>query len=517
LLLEPGQSHNFGQYASDPQGDPLRFSLVDPVPQGYSINRYTGVVSTSLDAVEGNLTIRASDKQFSADHTCSIYFQSQVNTAPYWNAGAEDPRVVFPGQPFSFDLIATDDNGDLITFTTISASPELTLTPWIQTGNTRRITVSGIAGTSGSYSLTIRCTDSGGLYDTATCAVTVQSAQTGSFTHGDLVSITGAGFGATMPTFGFAGGADGPLEVTAVGATPVDGSGWNWDRFDRIPTVGTDATRGKALLFTLSGSGSGNYEACSEYTFSSGGIPLGGRLYMTYWIRADWTNAGGGQFKLYRVCGDSDISDTNTNIVVNCLNASENHTMQENPGGGGNAWGFYGGNGEGAFTSTGQWQRIELFIITNTVQGTRNGQVLQRVFKGASVPTPLPFIYTDWGPPRVDYDIRSQALNYAFATRYKSIIWQNHVDASAGYSNAVVGNDDHYVGMNSFSRVELWNSPTPTSATLREIQKPTSWADSSVTVRLNKGGSFTTGTAYLVVLGDSVTDTVLGYRQITLV
>ena len=52
----------------------------------------------------------------------------------------------------------------------------------------------------------------------------------------------------------------------------------------------------------------------------------------------------------------------------------------------------------------------------------------------------------------------------------------------------------------TFARVELWNDPNPANALHRESQRVTSWADTSISGKLNQG-SMSAGTAYLVVLG----------------
>ncbi len=50
------------------------------------------------------------------------------------------------------------------------------------------------------------------------------------------------------------------------------------------------------------------------------------------------------------------------------------------------------------------------------------------------------------------------------------------------------------------ARVEIGNAPTWTDSTVREIQIPTSWSSSSISVKLNKGAFQTGSTAYLFVV-----------------
>lgn len=70
------------------------------------------------------------------------------------------------------------------------------------------------------------------------------------------------------------------------------------------------------------------------------------------------------------------------------------------------------------------------------------------------------------------------------------------------------GYDDVFVD-HTQGRVELGNSATWSSSTIREIQVPTSWLNGSVTVTLNRGG-FGSGTYYLFVV-DGAGDTSNGF------
>lgn len=71
LTLGQNASYNFAPYASDPQGDTLRF-YVDPLIPGYSIDRVTGVLQLANDAASATVRLKVTDRQFSAYHTCSI-------------------------------------------------------------------------------------------------------------------------------------------------------------------------------------------------------------------------------------------------------------------------------------------------------------------------------------------------------------------------------------------------------------------------------------------------------------
>lgn len=360
----------------------------------------------------------------------------------------------------------------------------------------------GLVGMSGSRCFGCATDDGGGGGD--------------SFAHGDSVTITGSGFGSTMPTFKFAGGAAGQLETTAVSSTPSNNGNpvdapatqagtFSWQRFstgpaDRVQVV-NDGARGKSLGRTQSSSGT--YTMASEYKFNSS-IPEGGKAYVTYWIKASLVGSGGSaQYKLWRMMGQSNVSDTDTNLVGHFLAGSSN--IHENPGNGTSGLLFYGDSSDGYFNPNGNWMRLELKFIPGT-QGNRDGKVLVRAFRGTSVPGAMSF--SNGG-----VDQRTASLSYPNAQRYTAFMWERWV--GNGYTSVTWGEDDHFAQEGSFRRVELWNTNTPSTATIREIQEPTSWSSTSITIRLNKGG-LSAGTYYLVVLDDSETDTVLASKQITI-
>lgn len=339
----------------------------------------------------------------------------------------------------------------------------------------------------------------------------------GELAHGDSVTITGSGFG-TMPTFYFAGGANGALETTSLASTPNEGhnqegdaasAGMNWTRYSSpYATVATDATRGKVLYMD-------DYTA-QEYKFPST-IPLGGKFMVKYYALYDSSNDGPGsgpggtdpQIKFMRIqAGTTAIEDTAHNMVFTYLVAS---TPPE--------WMFYVNSAGGAGSSThylidelgdesrfpainGIWSRVEKKITAPTSQGASNGRMLYRAIRAGAASAGNYASFTDInGNPD--------------SARYSAITWQNW--SGNGMRREALGFrlDDQYVSLGTFKCVELWNSTTPANATLREIQEPTTWSDTSITVRLNKGG-LSAGTYYLVVLDDAESDIVLASKEITI-
>lgn len=306
-----------------------------------------------------------------------------------------------------------------------------------------------------------------------------------------------------MPAFAFTGGNAGPLETTTVGSTPTGVSafatGWCWDRFNINSIVGkafNDSTRGKVIRISDAGTG----EATHEYTFPST-IGVSSKLMVKYYGRYSVTGSiAGRQIKAVRICaGTSDIIDSNHNYLYTQRDGEEHIYVNSSGTADQDVWDF---GSESDFID-GTWKRFEHKIVTGT-QGNRDGQTYFRRNLNGS--------YLSDTATSTGRDIQSQVYTYPTTDRYGSCMWQQWW--GNGYSNGDFAIDDHYISMGTFKCVELWNSLTPASATIREIQEPTSWSSTSVTVRLNKGG-VAPGSYYLVVLDDTVTDTVLASRAIT--
>ena len=83
--------------------------------------------------------------------------------------------------------------------------------------------------------------------------------------------------------------------------------------------------------------------------------------------------------------------------------------------------------------------------------------------------------------------------------------------SDAAVSNMYAYYSDVYVDT-SWARVEIGNAPTYSACTLREIQLPIAWSNTSVSVRVNQG-SFTTGqAAYVYVIDANGVVNSNGYR-----
>ncbi len=161
----PGMPVSFTAFANDPDGDQCTFSLVSP-PPGATMTAQGNFswtpTWTQLGAV--TITVRATDPGGLFDtKSCIINVN---NTAPQLQPLMD--KTAHPGMPVSFTAFANDPDGDSVTFSLASGPPGATMnggnfmwTPtWSQLG---------------AFTISVRATDPGGLFDTKSCIITVQN------------------------------------------------------------------------------------------------------------------------------------------------------------------------------------------------------------------------------------------------------------------------------------------------------------------------------------------------------
>ena len=356
--------------------------------------------------------------------------------------------------------------------------------------------------------------------------------------HGDIVPLTGANFGASMPTMMFAGGLGGELESTAVGANPnfgnnrQDGHGtpgtFNWDRFSQTGVIRNDATRGKVIGLTNVS------EAAHEALFPAP-VGFGALIYFRYLARY-LTSVGSGtpdpQVKFSRLCcGSSNVSDTPNGFIYQHYNTANNgnlaeqgtpnpndHTVdQSNP----NHETWYFGSNPNLEKLDGVWRVSERVVITNSSQGAYDGYYYTRCISANSAPGFQDNASAPISPPQPDGDagnhrLQGQFRSYMTTDRYVSVIWQHF--SGNGMNPLDFSIDDHFVMIcpdpTKAIIVEFWYSLTPDSRGLSEIQLPVAWSDNSLSVKFNKGG-IPSGTTGFLVAHHVLSNTLLGSRQIT--
>ncbi len=157
--------------ATDSDGDPLTYSL-DAAPAGMTIDAVTGVIqwtpgSTQLGS--NAVTVRAADPGGLFDTQSYAIVVAAANRAP--TITTSPPVAGSENAPYSYDVDATDPDGDALTYSLDAAPAGMTIdavTGVIQwtPGSTQL----------GSNAVIVRVADPGGLFDTQSYAVVVAAA-----------------------------------------------------------------------------------------------------------------------------------------------------------------------------------------------------------------------------------------------------------------------------------------------------------------------------------------------------
>jgi hypothetical protein len=174
-----GQAYSFTPSASDPDGQPLTFSIVNR-PSWASFNTSTGRLSgTPASANVGTTTgivIRVSDGMTTTSLPSFNLEVTADNRAP--TISGTPPATAREGQAYSFTPSASDPDGDTLTFSIANKPAWATFST-----ATGALTGTPPAGSAGSYgSIVISVSDGKASASLAAFAITVQQTATGTAT-----------------------------------------------------------------------------------------------------------------------------------------------------------------------------------------------------------------------------------------------------------------------------------------------------------------------------------------------
>lgn len=296
---------------------------------------------------------------------------------------------------------------------------------------------------------------------------------TGGGGGGETFTITGIGFGSHGLDIEFLGGADGHLRTAPLG---VDSSFDSWSvdtTFNPDKVIVDNANRGHSWELDYTGeSGTLNGKVTFDYGAS---IPEGTDVVMGYWayIRTDETL---GQWKMLRVQAVNSVVDQGGEVVLFNWTAGSGKQLILRPDdslGGNDISGFgakYPGN-------DGTWTFIEL-ILKSSTEGVANGDIKQtRHIEGA--------VYEK--ADLTSYFPANSTMTYGESLRWRYFTFQNYMGNGFGSADDPlrVGMSDQYIQVGTTKRVFLTDNATFALSTWREIQKPLTWSDTTVTGTLN--------------------------------
>ncbi|MBB6091641.1 hypothetical protein HNQ60_000487 [Povalibacter uvarum] len=302
-------------------------------------------------------------------------------------------------------------------------------------------------------------------------APTVSQAS-GTFSNGNSVTITGSGFGtkstaAPLVYDNFEGGSNGSKVMTnnAVVGKWEDGAGHDQ------PVYTTELAYAGSKSVRLSARSNGAYNLSVN---QNGSFPV---IYMDWWVRVNQLSGVSRNWKPWRIYGNADTMTANAVIMCNGSGLSVINESAEA--------GFWW---EGGDFNNGQWQHYQVALRASSSGGAADGAVMQYI------------------------NGRLISNHTGVVTRRGSAHWDQirigHYWAMDGVaecganSGADLFLDNVYIDT-SWARVELGNANTYSGSTKREIQVPTAWSASSVTVNVSTGTFASGSTAYLYVVDSS--------------
>ena len=313
-------------------------------------------------------------------------------------------------------------------------------------------------------------------------AIPIISSTSGSLSHGSSVTIAGSGFGSKSQASpelwdNFEGGTN---NQNIVGNAPIVGPAWldNSVKAEGRPRYSNVSPRHSLSRL----SAHHDFMVPSNYNSSLEYIGSHSTVYFTFWWRYDrmgnpysrnvkpWIEYGSaGTFPMaYTGMGNPDNSD-----------GGIRNSVQDNPMP--SAQTIWGGTNIASIE--GEWVRFEVYLKQSS-PGQSDGT----------------FAYWTHRPYAANPSIRREGQDTTYMTRTAGNVWRKwHFGSYYSSALANVYTDEIYFDVTR-ARVEIGNAPTWAATTHREIQIPTTWTDTSLTVTLNQGSLNNFDNAYLYVV-----------------
>ena len=284
---------------------------------------------------------------------------------------------------------------------------------------------------------------------------------------------------------------------TIDGQNPSNTDGWIFDEGSgHNPEADTSYARSGGVSLYHDGSPADGYNAVLRYNYGSG-VGAGETVYITWWTRIDYTITVGeqNQWKMFRTNYMNDIQDQDTGdnnyttqmVMFNMMDDSSGE-WKNRPGPYIDSAGTDNWMNQCMTDADSTWYRHELILNTSDF-GTYNGDyTMRRYTPGSSVAEASETGMMTYNNPNIS------------PTTWQYFLWQNWI------GNGLSGDawtDDHYVQVGTQARVELCDASTWSARTECDIQEPTAWSDTSITLTVNSGGFSTSETAYVYVVNDS--------------
>lgn len=308
-------------------------------------------------------------------------------------------------------------------------------------------------------------------------AAPVASNLSGTASLGQVVTINGSGFGTKAsagPTLwdDFEGGTNGAV----IQNTGAKIGKWDSGAGSDVVVYSTAKPR--------TGTKSSYHDFIKNYNVSLAKNMPFSRLYMDFWIVADYLDIPSRNWKPWRLYGNND------SLQLDYVWLCDGQLMNRVQDSAGWSVGDWGGNRY----SNGTWMHVQL-VYQQSSPGTADG-VIRHYIDSAKSGLDSGAIVTQ---------MKSDQFNQIRIGHY----WdRGAVDNCKSNAGARIYVDDVYIDT-SWARVELGNASTYAASKHREIQVPTAWNDGAVSFKFNPG-TFTTGSTVYLYVTDANNNTSAG-------
>lgn len=287
------------------------------------------------------------------------------------------------------------------------------------------------------------------------------------------ITISGLSFGTGPSEVEFLGGASGNIESGTTGSN-FSCTDWNIDGDFNIPIYSTSQKHSGSKSLYCNPT-SENWNSILTYHLPTA-ITSSSRIFISAWYR--WNYTGEGQWKMLRLETSNTVVDGSNELVF--FDYPGELQVCVDP----DTVGYTGMYNVVPHDTLNSWFRMD-FIVTGGVSSgiVTVAKYIPDVSRATSTLNPYPTHRS------------GSAWNYA--------VFQNYAGTGGGYSGITAANiyiDDIYVSSGSFARVEIGNASTYSSCSHLEIQPPSSWSSTSITVKVNRGSFGTSDSAYLFII-----------------
>ena len=318
----------------------------------------------------------------------------------------------------------------------------------------------------------------------------------GSLTNKGALTITGSGFGtkATLspwrwdPIEGisvYSGLSDG--DTIPYGATSDTSAYWNENNEGKMKYNTTLSEQRGVSTANVASIGTTNCPTNEDNKKLGTTIPESREKYLTFWIWYDttFTNENSKVMRLW----EGNTGATRFSYVLSWANNNGGTVYKTENGS--EPWHV----NLPTFTRpvAGEWMRVEVYIKQESIPVTSNdGEVWVTQFIDHTNGTSTKHEYLSGSGQNIDGILpeRIRWLTFGFDKN----CWE-----PAPYKNINIRMDDIYIDLTR-ARVEIGNGSTWASTTHREIQIPSAWSNTSITITLNQGSLANFNNAYLYVI-----------------